>query len=697
MRQMDNNRGFSLIELIVAMAVLVVIGGCIYGFVSTSTKTYNSVSQDVDLQEEAQLAMNQLESIVMNAQDGVSYDEDKKTLYIYNDEECYKVAKGDSAASQDVNSLYYSILPRSKDPNTGEYVNGFDPATEEPALMAEYLTDFVVKLEKSDKTDSVVAATISMQFDKAKKSYTATQKIALRNNAVKLSSDLETVYAEDTGSSTLTPIYSGIRVNLGGNNFTTATANTTGIVLTDSGDVVLALSYEVVGSNRPSNICLTSLTGSSVKDGAEPSRVEGGSVIISKDEEASALTLSVVAAGWPSLQCLIQINIKKILGITIGSNISNPEAAFRLGSEITLGKSATSQLYATVTGTGNLSDADMEYTWEAGENCTVSGNKLTITTDESKVGQNFTVTARAKSGKTDTFSGTITARSTYLFLSADAKSVDRGDSVQFTATDGSEEYPQKDVTYSCSVSGGASSSLVSISQSGTLSVSKNLDYSKEYTITVTAALSYKTDVTRTVTITVPAVGVQYALEQDGVYVDNFTVPMRNLTTEDGKNLYTLYYKVTGLKDGTLADIEWSGDSSKYFGATTKIGASTITFKKTNRDYDGENKNYTYSQFYSLEGIPLVGETKISSAKITVNNNQWSTNITIRKNNSDTSYYIPVVETKGSVTLAGTDIVYSVMAVNDSWNTYYLLTISAPDSVQNKKYKANTWSGWGVVY
>jgi hypothetical protein len=401
---------------------------------------------------------------------------------------------------------------------------------------------------------------------------------------------------------------------------------------------------------------------------------------------------------------MITINVKKILGITIGNNITNPDTAFRLGSEITLGSTAASQLYATVNGTGNLSEDDKKFTWEAGDNCKIVGNTLIIDSEESKIGQKFTVIAKsAKSSKTATFSGTITARSTTLVLTADSSTVDRGGSVQFTATDGSKAYPQKDVTYSYSVSGGAAGTSFVLTQGGQLSVSKELDYNKEYTVTVTAALSYKNNVKQSVTVTVPAVTVRFSQTKNGVYSDNITVPMRNLSPKEGRNTYTIYYQITGVKDGKLSDIMWSGSNSEYFGATTKIGDSTIAFKKTSKDFDGKNDNFDYSQFEKLNGTPVIGDAQVTSSGIVVYNKKDKTNITLKKDGEYVSYYIPVEATNGPVSLAGTDIVYSIelITVRESeWYsyTYYRMTISAPNSIENKEYSAwNADSSWSIVY
>lgn len=68
------NSGFTLVELVIVMAIMGILGLAVVGFIGTSTKQYKYASKDVDLQYEAQLTMNQIGDLIIDAQKGVKYE-----------------------------------------------------------------------------------------------------------------------------------------------------------------------------------------------------------------------------------------------------------------------------------------------------------------------------------------------------------------------------------------------------------------------------------------------------------------------------------------------------------------------------------------------------------------------------------------------------------------------------------------------
>lgn len=204
------NKGFSLVELIVVMAIMVIVGGAIAGFLSTSISSYRTVSNEVDLQEEAQLTMNQLETLILNAEAGVNYKYsgtmadsstiedliyndsqisgdvvqiDSKTLYIYN-ADCRYIVSWDNVS--------HTLNYERQELVSGGSTISFTPGTQ--ALLANYVQDFKVNLDTS-KSNTVVK--IGMTLGKTPtdtKTYTANQNFSLRNQLVLNTENTATIY-----------------------------------------------------------------------------------------------------------------------------------------------------------------------------------------------------------------------------------------------------------------------------------------------------------------------------------------------------------------------------------------------------------------------------------------------------------------------------------------------------------------------
>ena len=79
------NRGFSLVELICAVAILAIVSFSIIGFVSISSNSFRKSNVEVDLQYEAQMATNQIKELLVDTNGTVSFDDSTKTFLILNE------------------------------------------------------------------------------------------------------------------------------------------------------------------------------------------------------------------------------------------------------------------------------------------------------------------------------------------------------------------------------------------------------------------------------------------------------------------------------------------------------------------------------------------------------------------------------------------------------------------------------------
>lgn len=171
---MKDNKGFSLIELVISLTIVVLVGGSIISFLVTGSNSYSSVVTNTDLQEEAQLVMNQTEDLIIGAERGINFS--SGTLEIFNEKEKYEI-RFDSGLKK----LFYKKFTRG----TG---TSFTPIGDE-ALMAENMTDFTVGILNS-KVD------VTMTFENNSRTYVKKDMIALRNGSVvKVSGNVDEIYA----------------------------------------------------------------------------------------------------------------------------------------------------------------------------------------------------------------------------------------------------------------------------------------------------------------------------------------------------------------------------------------------------------------------------------------------------------------------------------------------------------------------
>ena len=75
---MRNNKGFSLVELIVAFAITAIAGLAVFGLMSAGTNHFTRTGNDVGLQYEQQVVVNRLRDVLLESSDALRYDDSTK-------------------------------------------------------------------------------------------------------------------------------------------------------------------------------------------------------------------------------------------------------------------------------------------------------------------------------------------------------------------------------------------------------------------------------------------------------------------------------------------------------------------------------------------------------------------------------------------------------------------------------------------
>jgi len=160
MKRSINNRGFTLVELIVSVAILGIIALGASAFMAAGSKAYSNLNYTVRLQYESQLAMSQLQEYTVDCATGLAWDDSETTLYIVNDSTVHLFDFDETAGT-----LSYG---------TGTAAQTLSVIADAP--MAEHIKSMDVTLQDAD-----MQAEITLTLCRENRRYTATQIISLRN------------------------------------------------------------------------------------------------------------------------------------------------------------------------------------------------------------------------------------------------------------------------------------------------------------------------------------------------------------------------------------------------------------------------------------------------------------------------------------------------------------------------------------
>jgi len=157
----NNDKGITLFEIVVSMAILGILSVSVVMFISVSSRNYRKTSTDVNLQYESQLAVNQIKDMVIDSNQSIAYygmsadnklvaglDDNAlplqvdgkivKKLYVYNTDKAYSITW-----EQQKQEMYY------REYEVDAATKALQPATDE-VLMAKHISGFSADLNALD-------------------------------------------------------------------------------------------------------------------------------------------------------------------------------------------------------------------------------------------------------------------------------------------------------------------------------------------------------------------------------------------------------------------------------------------------------------------------------------------------------------------------------------------------------------------
>lgn len=197
-KQKLDNRGLTLVELLVTIALVAVVGGVITAFVITAQKQYNQGIAETDLQYEAQLLSNQFQELLLDANEGISYRYGGTRTegannnvpvgnFILNDA---GVAEGATVTNKELyiyETATYSVLTWDsvkKEVYYREYDSATkQPITAEPELMAEFVSGISVDLSDLEES-GILRYDLYFLKEGTGREYSTSHKLKIRNTVL---------------------------------------------------------------------------------------------------------------------------------------------------------------------------------------------------------------------------------------------------------------------------------------------------------------------------------------------------------------------------------------------------------------------------------------------------------------------------------------------------------------------------------
>ena len=331
LRIQQQNSGFSLVELIIAIAILVIVTGAVCSFIIITSRNYANGNNDISVQQEAQLALNQMSDVIIDATQSINYvgyDEsnqpvkaledseftftpEKKALIVYNTatpasgegtEEISTYADPGTPAEDTSTELYnYMFYWQKSDENL--YFSMADaggsfpmPGEADCVLLAENVTEFQVDLSQVEERRVVK---LKLNFKTGTRKFEMANNITVRNKVVINNADIE-------------PLDKRVRVNIKVKE---------SVVVLEPGETFHFSTPKVTGTNLLNKTVIWSIDGA-VGEGTEMADATNGILKIGDKETLQHFQVKVTTTAKNDednspAEATVTVYVKRVTKVTL--------------------------------------------------------------------------------------------------------------------------------------------------------------------------------------------------------------------------------------------------------------------------------------------------------------------------------------------------------------------------------------------
>lgn len=489
-----NKKGFTLVEIVCALAILAIVGVVVVTFIKISTDTYSKGTIQVDMQYDAQQSSNQIKNIIMEANAGVAWFASDGTsnpfFVVYN----YANSK-------------YELIKLEFDMSSQEIRYGkktFDDLDSISVLfnadnvMAKHVTSFFVDTTKVSSED---VAILQIAFSADEGSYSVNSSITLRNKIV-ASENTDLIYGGG-----LVETYKEVKSVKIIYNDTDISSDEIEITKSFTGtkQVVLTGKVEAYGFSKAATWSLENSSGASSID-------NNGVVTIGSGETAHELTVKLISTADNTKYALttIKVDWPYLANIELTKTSERTEESSLGGEKITWVYEATPVYGAVELPEGT----DTSLSWDVtggldNISYSISGTDkktITIVAESAATGQTFSIQAKSSvpgetGGAVASIPNTIIvpelrqvdepmATLTFSWGTLD-NTLSRNMDYHFTADLEGVTYRPEDIIWSISDNAGGKIKATGALQGTSfgLRIDKDLPWDSSYTFTITVSAS----------------------------------------------------------------------------------------------------------------------------------------------------------------------------------------------------------------
>ena len=183
-RRKPNNRGFSLIELVITAAILAVVTLTVSLMMSSGTGLYRSLNTMAGLQYQSQVCMAQLQEYSLDVNGGIARDGDTIYFTVYENETEGKVYR--LTYDSTMQALLFDEGSVSVDPAGSELTYTYHS---EPVTLCGHVSDYRAEINYGSDTGFAESISLTLTLADRGKSYTVSQVFAFRNRPAIISAD----------------------------------------------------------------------------------------------------------------------------------------------------------------------------------------------------------------------------------------------------------------------------------------------------------------------------------------------------------------------------------------------------------------------------------------------------------------------------------------------------------------------------